>query len=152
MPKYIIPIADIESQREFNALDSFTQGYITAVFWTSEAPGVTTEEWQATEEHDEGSVPGDVGFSDLAPETLRRMTRDCARFQEMAERTLSRAYDESSYTEHQAGIDFWLTRNHHGSGFDDCEISDTSKEELTEIAHCFTEVDVYLGDDGKVYT
>ena len=50
----------------------------------------------------------------------------------------------------RAGHDFWLTRNREGAGFWDGfwgEDGDT----LTELAHEFPEVDVYVGDDGLLY-
>jgi hypothetical protein len=49
------------------------------------------------------------------------------------------------------GHNFWLTRNGHGAGFwgsDDYtnEVGDI----LSKISEKFGEVDIYIGDDGKV--
>jgi hypothetical protein len=157
---------------EFTAwddLDSFTQGYIEALFFTSEAPGVTTEEWQATEDHPEGSIPGDVGFSDLAPETLAAVIADCAAFQkkkvlalaccqmteeereELAEHGHGPGWDSESETARDLGRDFWFTRNGHGVGFWDKDWPEPWATTLADAAQSFGEVDAYLGDDGKVY-
>lgn len=136
----------------FEALDYFTQGYIEAMFYTEEAPGVTTEEWQATEDHNEGSFPGDVGFADLAPETLARIIADCKRFQEQNAADLTEAYDNgriNGYDETRAGHDFWYTRNGHGTGFWDSDLGDVGNK-LSNIAR-HHEVSAYLGDDGKIY-
>lgn len=45
---------------------------------------------------------------------------------------------------------FWLTRNGHGAGFWD-ESWSIWGNKLTEIAHMFPEVDLYVGDDGEIY-
>jgi len=45
--------------------------------------------------------------------------------------------------------DFWLTRNGHGAGFWDN--SSESGDELTKIADKFSEVNLYVGDDGYIY-
>ena len=138
-------------------LDAFTQGYIEALFFTSEAPGVTSEEWQAAEDHDEGSIPGDVGFADLAPDALLSILKDCADFQ----RAHAALWADGEADDDQAGRDFWFTRNRHGVGFWDRDpemygcrpfgVSDNNAQALTDAAHACGEVDAYLGDDGKVW-
>ncbi len=147
----------------FKALDGFTQGYIEAMFWTEEAPGVTTEEWQAVEargdEHPEGSFPCDLGFYDLAPEALACIIADCKAFQEQFPELLDLAYsleaDGLAYTDERAGHDFWLTRNGHGCGFWSRtfkgERSEGVGDALTDCAEGFGETGAYLGDDGRIY-
>lgn len=133
-------------------LDAFTQGYIEALFFTESAPGVTTEEWQATEDHDEGSIPGDVGFSDLAPDALASIIEDCAAFQRDNATALSDAFEaDSDCDDSQAGHDFWLTRCGHGAGFWDGDWPEPMADQLDAAAKAFGNVDSYLGDDGKVY-
>jgi hypothetical protein len=46
--------------------------------------------------------------------------------------------------------DFWLTRNHHGAGFWDGDYGKYG-DKLTAIAQTFSEVDLYVGDDGLIY-
>jgi len=125
-------------------LDSFTQGYIEALFFTSTG---------------EDGEPLEQGFSDLAPETLARIIADCAAFQ--ASGTAWSTYAQSSHvknsadaaTEQQAGGDFWFTRNRHGVGFWEREpgVYGDHADALTDAAYAFGEVDAYLGDDGRVY-
>lgn len=161
MPQY-----EMEGKNEtgFQSLDSFTQAYIEAMFWTSEAPGVSTEEWRAVEaageEHPEGSIPCDVGFLDLAPATLTEIITDCLAFQVANKALLTQAYGMTMhkgvpYTESQAGHDFWLTRIGSGAGFYDRglgEVGDALSATCGWSAkNQFGEVDIYLGDDGKVY-
>ncbi len=49
--------------------------------------------------------------------------------------------------------DFSLTRNQHGAGFGTGEkrYGKRNSEKLTEIAHSFGEISLYVGDDGKLY-
>ena len=135
---------------QWGGLDSFTQGYVTALFFTENAPGVTTEEWQAAEDHAEGTIPEDVAFADLDPDALAKILADCAKFQD------SRAWVDTleghqGADEEHAGRDFWYTRNGHGCGFWDGDWPEPYATQLTDVAKAFGEVSVYLGDDGKVY-
>jgi hypothetical protein len=51
--------------------------------------------------------------------------------------------------ESRLGMDIWLTRNHHGSGFFDHSYE--YEQQLIDAAHKLKEVDLYLGDDNKLY-
>ena len=146
-------------------LDDFTQGYIEAMFFTSCDPAGQHDEAAWNPETD-CSLPSDVTFSDLAPETLARIVADCAAFQEGSAWTTCRAA-WSEMTDHEArlagfargggvddaqgGRDFWFTRNGHGCGFWDGDWPKPHATALTDAAKSFGEVDAYLGDDGKVY-
>ena len=50
----------------------------------------------------------------------------------------------------EAGHDFWLTRNRHGSGFWDEDIGDVGRQ-LTEAACACGECNLYVGDDQRIY-
>jgi hypothetical protein len=120
-------------------LDSFTQGYVEALFFTS-----TGEDGEAFEQ----------GFSDLAPETLARIIADCTAFRrgEQWQQWLDHAADADIYSEDEtAGRDFWYTRNGHGCGFWDGDWPEPYATQLTDAARAFGNVDAYLGDDGRVY-
>lgn len=154
MAEYILDTSGAE--KEFAALDAFTQAYIEALFWTEEAPGVSTEEWNATDDHDGGSIPGDVGFADLAPEALAAIIADCAKFQTDNAADLEEATTGGygscgrDYGMAEAGHDYLLTRNGHGAGFWDRGLGELG-DRLTAACRKTRGVDVYLGDDGKVY-
>lgn len=147
-----------QSHVTWDSLDEFTRGYIECMFFTENAPGVTTEQWNATDDHLEGSIPDDVGFGDIAPESLEKIIQDCAKFQAANQTALEAMYqmdaDGLPYNPERAGYDYWLTRNGHGAGFwsrdwDDPR-GDTYAEFLSrESKH--REVYVYLGDAGKVW-
>jgi len=93
---------------------------------------------------------------DIAPETRKAMEKDCEKFIAENEAVLG-DYEEKigrnwEYSESEkAGHDFWLTRNGHGAGFWDRGIGETG-DTLTKASTGFGEVDLYVGDDGKLYT
>lgn len=138
-------------------LDSFTQGYVEALFFTEEAPHTTIEEWQAIEaaqgEHPEGSFPSECGFADLSPKALARIVADCQAFQAAQAALLDEAYATDAYEAEQAGRDFWFTRNHHGVGYWDRDALEANKvgDRLTKAAHAWGEVWTYLGDDSQIH-
>lgn len=147
-------------------LDAFTQGYVEALFFTEEERlcEESGREMPAVEFNmstmESRFVGGDSpGFADLAPDTLAAIIDDCAAFQTANAVDLAQAYAETNYDAEQAGRDFWFTRNGHGVGYwDRSELdwfaaSDNSKKlQDTLSAACRDDgVDVYVGDDGKVY-
>lgn len=128
----------------FDDLDSFTQAYIEAAFFTSD------------------EEVGDKGYSDLTPETLASILADCNRFQSSeAYLTVREAEDNEELGDlfeadggvsSQAGHDFWLTRNGHGAGFWDGDWPEPHGEALCGVADAFPDVSLYVGGDGKIYT
>jgi len=102
---------------------------------------VETALWSSTD--DEGR-PLDQNYSpyDIDPAAYRKMEDDCIAFCEQN-------WDAISHDLSQAGHDFWLTRNHHGAGFWDGDWE--TGDELTKASHAFGEVNLDVGDDGKIY-
>ena len=49
------------------------------------------------------------------------------------------------------GHDIWLTRNRHGAGFFDHSYDDDIEKKLTEASHKLKEINLYIGDDYKLY-
>lgn len=117
-------------------LDKFTACYIEAALWSS-----------TDESTPEGGEPMDAnyGIADLAPETLDRMKADCAAFQQQR-------WDDICGDVERAGHDFWLTRNNHGAGFWDGDWPEDVGERLTAASHACGEVNLYVGDDGRIYS
>lgn len=107
------------------ALD-FVNAYVEALLWSSS-------------DGDEETLHHETPSDSLT----RAAVDDCARFREAAGHLL----DE--WTPEQAGHDFALTRNGHGTGFWDRDKEHS--DELTKICEQFGQADVYLGDDGLVY-
>ncbi|GAA3632936.1 hypothetical protein [Microlunatus ginsengisoli] len=50
----------------------------------------------------------------------------------------------------QVAHDFWLTRNRHGAGFWDRGYGEDG-DTLTEAAHAYGGVDLYIGEDGRIH-
>lgn len=114
--------------------DEFSRAYITAALWSS-----TDEEGEPL---DNNYVP-----EDIAPDTMVKMLSDCTDFQAANSKLLARAGDAS-----QNGHDFWLSRNGHGAGFFDRGYPDVIGDNLHERARKMGEVNLYVGDDGKIYS
>lgn len=117
-------------------MDPFTIAYIEAALWSSN-----------DESDEQGGEPLDAnyGVDDIAPKTLARILNDCEAFQQ------DHADDIGSGLE-RAGHDFWLTRNGHGAGFWDGDWEDEIGQRLTEASDVYGSVDLYVGDDGLIYS
>lgn len=118
-------------------LDRFTEAYIECALWSS-----------TDNSNDQGGAPLDdnYGLDDIAEETLLQAKEDCEAFQ----RDNWDDIDRSRESLEQAGHDFWLTRNGHGAGFWDRGLGDIG-ERLTKASKVYGSVDLYIGDDGKIY-
>ena len=112
-------------------LDKFTLGYMAAALWTFEGGA----------KYDRTSI---------AAATRAQMKEDCQRFQTENKAALHHAYYDRGYEEEQAGQDFWLTRNRHGTGFWDRDLAPAVGTALTNAAHKFGGVDLYESR-GKVH-
>jgi len=117
-------------------LDQFTDAYVTCALWSS-----------TDNSREDGGDPLDDNYSadDIAPSAMAEMISDCADFQK------ANAADLADIDPAQAGHDFWLTRNHHGAGFWDRGLGEVG-DRLTKASHVYGEVDLYVGDDGLIYS
>jgi hypothetical protein len=136
-------------------LNEFTLAYIECMLWSS------------NDESDEsGGQPLDSNYSieDIADEAMRTIMADCAAFQgSSAYLAAEQASEAAVYRTHtrdgeyysvaaQAGHDFWLTRNGHGTGFwDDGRWHEPHGTAMDELAKSFREANPYIGDDGQIY-
>lgn len=109
--------------------------------------------WSST---DEDGEPLDRGrdADDIAHETMTSMREDVSDFVGLLER--EGVQWSPLWTPEQLGLDFWLTRNGHGAGFWDRygagnEEGHAMGKTLTKWADTYGAVDLYIGDDGKVY-
>ncbi len=120
---------DLQSRADFFA------AYMECALWSSNA-----------ESTPEGGEPLDLnyGFSDISKEAKDHMREDCNVF------IRNNHFDLMEVEPEQAGRDFWLTRNGHGAGFWDRGLGELG-DRLTRAAHAFPEVNLYVGDDGKLY-
>lgn len=125
-------------------LDQFTRGYIGCALWST-----------MDNSGDSGGDPLDRNYSlnDIAGETIANMVKDCKQFQ------LDNAADLAlvNIGARRAGFLFWLNRNGHGSGFwDEYNGADTELRaafvRLSNASKVWGSVDLYVGDDGKIYS
>ena len=134
----------------YYSLDRFTKSYIESALWSS----TISDEGG---ENDGDPLDSHYSGEDISDETLKQMEADCKKFRELAgdlmsSETCLRESGEWDYQDFGAH-DFWLTRNHHGAGFwDSGRWTDEVMDKLTEIAQSFPEVDLYVGDDGQVWS
>lgn len=138
----------------------FVRSYIATALWSS-CDTQTDEEGDEYYDELDSMVANDQAT--ISYSMVKRCILDCDKFidlvdknfmSEDAEYILNRPGSDLDYL---APHDFWLTRNHHGSGFwerfdwDDEEHGNLG-EKLTEICHNdFKPVDLYVGDDGRIY-
>lgn len=123
MPQFIMEGRDHAARAE----SPFVLGFIEAMFFTESSPAYMSDEWfsdeckEAQEEGQaDGTLPGDVGYTDLHPDSLAAIRADCEAWQAANAEILQLAY-ATGYDEAQAGRDYWFTRNGHGVGFWDRE-------------------------------
>lgn len=117
--------------------DKMFEAYVTCALWSSTG--------------DDGA-PFDMQYDvgDIADETLKTMRADCDAFYAVSREAIDGA-QLSRDAETAAGHDFWLTRNGHGAGFWDGDWPEPQGAMLAEAAKAFGNVDLYVGDDGKIY-
>ena len=131
--------ADVPTWLDAAWLDAMVRGYVECALWSS------------YDSYDDGGKPLDAehGPDDLDPAALAQFRTDCEAFATTCAADLidddGRPMDAG-----QAGHDFWLTRNGHGTGFWDRGLGERG-ERLSAMARPYREVDLYLGDDGRIH-
>jgi len=120
---------------DIDIIDEIVDGYVTCALWSSlDDDGSPLDDW--------------ADVDDITPMSLAAMRADVIGF------LRANQEDADAYRVFRDwecfGHDFWLTRNHHGAGFWDRGLGDLGQR-LTDAAHVYGSVDLYIGDDGKVY-
>ena len=134
-------------------IDTFTRHYLIAALWSSNDESTPS-----------GGEPMDANYSldDIAPETVQKAYADCFDFQNENAAKLAAAYlfyvengnaahPDAGSPEACAGHDFCLTRNGHGAGFWDRGMGAVG-EALSDAARDCGEVNLNVGDDGKIHS
>lgn len=121
---------------------AFIGAYVECALWSSCGP---EEEPYACENLDDL-----FGQDDLAPECMESMRADCLDFIASNASDLLEYVNSVGFDEARAGHDFWLTRCGHGAGFWDRGLGDLG-DRLTASAKVYGNVDLYPGDDGRIY-
>jgi hypothetical protein len=119
MPVFHMPVAD---HAKWNELDTFTQGFIEAMFF-SETSCFDVSEWfdpatqhAIAEGQSDGNIPKDCDSSHIHPDALKSIADFCAKFQASAADLLALAYARD-YDEAQAGRDLYFSHCGAGVGF-----------------------------------
>ncbi len=123
-------------------IDCMTRAFLECALWA-----------ETDNADDSGGEPLDRNYSlaDLAPETVREALEDCRMFQEDHLDDVG----TSNASLEQWGQDFFLTRNHHGTGFwdrGDDQYPAEMRVRLTQAAHVWGTWGLYVGDDGMLYS
>ena len=121
----------------YDGLTAFAKAYLGCALWTAT--------------YELGEELSGFTLYDFSTASLEKASKECAKFAEQNSTLLSRAWKLSGYSRESAGHDFWLTRNHHGSGFWDRRLGGTLGEQLTTQAHLWGEQELVAGDDGQLY-
>ena len=114
-------------------------GYLECALWSS----YDLYTGRPLDELDTGAL-ADETFDDMACDVWRFLATCWGDVWEDFEIDLSGIEPE------QLGHDLWLTRNYHGAGFWDRGLGEIG-DKLTELAHSYGGVTLYIGDDGKIY-
>lgn len=123
-------------------LEAFTLAYIGAALWSS----------RCEEGGDCEFLDAKYDVEDFDAESLASMKNTCRGFFERFKHYIAPEYiiDQSYWPETHAGIDFWLTRNHHGTGFWDNRWKEPAATEMTNTAEAYGECYLYV-ENGKIY-
>lgn len=85
---------------------------------------------------------------DIDPDSRIQAYLDIKKFiKDAGQEAITEALEEND--EFRLGMDIWLTRNGHGSGFFDHNYE--FEKELETAAHNLKSVDLYIGDNGLLY-
>ena len=98
--------------------------------------------WADLKADDGGSIEG-YAIWEFAQDSIFDAVADVDKFIQQAGPLLD------GWAAAQIGHDLWLTRNGHGAGFWDRDL--TNKDELTAIAEKFGTRGIYVGDDEKLH-
>jgi hypothetical protein len=128
-------------------LTAFQIGYITAALWSSN-------------DYSSGRpLNADYSRYDLSPDILASMCADCDAFEaahadDLSDSLMRHTFNDCETNDPESeyhGHNLWLTRNRHGCGYWDGDYREPEASRLTDAARSLGEVDLYVGDDGKIY-
>lgn len=120
--------------------DAFIRQYIATALWSSTYG-------------ENGEHNMDDGKHELSAEAHETLTTQAREFYDAHSHLWEGTVTVWDHDAERAGHDFWLTRNRHGAGFWDRHSDEPGRiigRQLTELAHAYGEVDLYVSDDGMI--
>lgn len=129
------------------ASQKFFDAYIACALWSSTDNAIVEGGPSAPDSDGGWPLDDNYGPEDIDAEDLAEMRKDCDNFVDANRSDL----DASGLDDGQQGHDFWLTRNGHGAGFWDRGLGDVG-ERLSEACKPYGSVDLWVGDDRKIYS
>ena len=99
--------------------------------------------WSSTDDNGE-PLDDEYDIEDIDTGSLKQLADDASEFYKEYEGLFQGRYTD-------AGHDCWLTRNGHGAGFWDGDWDEEDGEILTNASKKAGQVDLYVGDDGKIH-
>lgn len=112
--------------------------YLESILWTD-----------TDESTPSGGYTLDKNYSilDFTKEAVLKANNDCESFMKLAIEIL----EEYDWTAANVARNFWLTKNHHGSGFwDDNTYEKQDRDKLTNISHQFSENYTYINENEQI--
>jgi len=103
--------------------------------------------WSSIDSND-NPMDDNYDLDDISEQTILQADKDIDTFIAEIER---QGLDTSEHDVSQLMHDFWLTRNRHGAGFWDGDYEKELGEALTKLSEEFGNIDLYVGDDNKLY-
>lgn len=141
-------------------MKEFVRSYLATALWSSSdsLPGYDEERDGYTDHMPLDNYIAETGQR-LSLGVIKAAIKDCKLFIHKAINELEIHEDEVfklSYADSSEGSpivahDFWLTRNYHGAGFWDGDYEEPLGTQFTELSHKFPPIDLYIGDDGRIY-
>ena len=148
MPEFVMEGRDHAARTE----SDFVLGFIEAMFLIETSPAFDSSDWftderRAASENGQadGELPGDVGYTDLHPDALEAIRRDCNTFWILNRDALESACESGGYDMAQAGVDYWFTRTGHGVGYWDRDLGDVGGV-LSDAARDAEAAHAWFGD------
>lgn len=122
MPEFHLDTAGGEPN--WTELEPAVQGFIEAMFFCETCPGTDRAEWddpdvqeRLTEGQLDGTIPTDVGYAELDPESLLELRVFVLGWLGLNAGPVAEALARDGYDATRMGNDLYYTRAGHGTGF-----------------------------------
>jgi len=123
-------------------INRFTREYLGTALWC------TSDMYSCEDDSSLESLNYDV--DDFSKEAYMAAKADCKDF--LSNPRVKKILREKDYDLDLVAHDFWLTRNGHGAGFWDGDYDEEDGEVLTAISEPYGEVNLYVGDDDRIWS